>query len=222
MKKEKQELFIKIMANGKYKIDTEAGIVYSFRKGTESWAELKPNKPVNGYFQYIFHLGRGLDTKVIVYGHVAVWIAANGIYEEGLEVNHKDLDKRNNGIKNLELATSKENHAHAMANNACSGVKKEVQNVLIKFEQIQNIKFYLRGGVTNYSDIARRIGASRCATMRIVKKIKAGQPLKYENGNSVPSPRNKVLNALKLIEEGNSNLGKALVGGLGDADKESC
>lgn len=41
--------------------------------------------------------------------HRVVWEAFNGKIEPGLQVNHKDEDKSNNNITNLEVLTAKEN-----------------------------------------------------------------------------------------------------------------
>lgn len=42
--------------------------------------------------------------------HVYVWEYYNGSVPEGCEVHHKDLNKNNNEIENLQLMTSKEHH----------------------------------------------------------------------------------------------------------------
>lgn len=47
--------------------------------------------------------------------HRLVWEAFNGEIPGRLEINHKDLDRANNRLENLELLTHRENvnHAHA-------------------------------------------------------------------------------------------------------------
>ena len=42
--------------------------------------------------------------------HQAIWIAHNGPIPEGCEIHHKDLNKENNDISNLECLTKKEHH----------------------------------------------------------------------------------------------------------------
>ena len=59
----------------------------------------KNNKPVN------------------VYIHHLVAAAFLGPKPEGAEVNHKDCDKTNNALSNLEYVSRDENIAHALANN---------------------------------------------------------------------------------------------------------
>lgn len=45
--------------------------------------------------------------------HRLVWEAFNGPIPQGMEVNHKDLDKTNNRLDNLELLTHQQNLIHA-------------------------------------------------------------------------------------------------------------
>jgi hypothetical protein len=53
----------------------------------------------------------GKYTKVSV--HRALWEAFIGPIEGRLEVNHKDLDRTNNNLSNLELLTHQQNIQHA-------------------------------------------------------------------------------------------------------------
>ncbi len=55
---------------------------------------------------------RGRKKRAILQ-HILVWIRYNGVIPKGMEINHKDGNKHNNWLSNLELVTSKENKAHA-------------------------------------------------------------------------------------------------------------
>jgi hypothetical protein len=50
--------------------------------------------------------------------HRLVWETFNGKIPDGLQINHIDLNKTNNRLDNLELATSSENQIHAHKNGA--------------------------------------------------------------------------------------------------------
>jgi len=50
-----------------------------------------------------------------VFAHRVVWISANGPIPDGLTINHKDGVRANNQLDNLELATMKEQVAHAIS-----------------------------------------------------------------------------------------------------------
>lgn len=72
--------------------DTEHGILFEGR-----WYL----RDVRGYY-YNSHTRKRL--------HQAVWISHNGPIPKGCEIHHKDLNKENNDISNLECLTRKEHH----------------------------------------------------------------------------------------------------------------
>ena len=47
--------------------------------------------------------------------HVLVWLKYKGSIPQGLQLNHKDLDRCNNKLSNLELVTHSGNWHHAAA-----------------------------------------------------------------------------------------------------------
>lgn len=54
--------------------------------------------------------------------HRVVWVWYNGAIPEGLVINHKDYNRANNHIENLELMTQKENTEYSRPNfNPCRG-----------------------------------------------------------------------------------------------------
>lgn len=58
--------------------------------------------------------------------HRFVWECFNGVIEDNsLVINHKDGDKRNNSIDNLELVTHKENTEHAFKTGLRTGMDSE-------------------------------------------------------------------------------------------------
>lgn len=50
---------------------------------------------------------------MIAYAHRLVWVHNNGPIPKGVEVNHKDGDKTNNRLDNLELVTHAKNIEHS-------------------------------------------------------------------------------------------------------------
>ena len=48
----------------------------------------------------------------MVYIHRVVWESFNGFIKNGQNINHKDLDKTNNNLHNLELVSNTENLMH--------------------------------------------------------------------------------------------------------------
>ncbi len=56
----------------------------------------------------------GIRKRMAIYAHRIVWMVANQRdIPEGLEINHKDCNAKNNHPKNLEIVTRQQNTAHA-------------------------------------------------------------------------------------------------------------
>ena len=99
---------------------TKSGDVYSsFVKGaqgktdTNAMHKLKYGKDKDGYYRVVLCTnGKRHYVKV----HTLIVEQFIGDIEKPLVVNHKDGDKKNNDISNLEIVTVKDNtrHAHAM------------------------------------------------------------------------------------------------------------
>ncbi len=53
-----------------------------------------------------------------VYAHRLVWVVLVGPIHDGLQINHKDLNKTNNHPSNLEVVTGAENIQHSYANGS--------------------------------------------------------------------------------------------------------
>lgn len=81
--------------------------------GDAAYRMLKPRLDTKHYMQIDF-VCNGVYTRKRI--HRVVWEAFIGHIEGRLEINHKDLDRTNNRLDNLELITHKENvnHAHAV------------------------------------------------------------------------------------------------------------
>lgn len=67
---------------------------------------LRPQPHQDGYLVYCTHRG---EQFVHVYAHQAVAYAWHGPCPPGLEVSHKDDNRRNNHYTNLEYITHQEN-----------------------------------------------------------------------------------------------------------------
>ena len=84
-----------------YKADLETGKIYGLRG-----QELIPCKTSNGYYTVTIQNKR---QKV----HRLILMTATQSNGKGLQVNHKDGNKANNSISNLEWVTAKQNTIHA-------------------------------------------------------------------------------------------------------------
>jgi len=191
MKKEKQELALRIMSNGKYRLNVELGIFESFRKGDGVWKPLSGTIVSSGYLQHNIHLGRGKNTKCIVYAHILSYLVTNGMYDEGLVINHKDLNRLNNKPSNLEAISTSDNVNHSYENNVI--FKEGVSHVSkIRYEEICKIKALMDEHPNwNKSKIARELGLNRIPVTRIINKINNGEELKFGSPGKVASPNAK-------------------------------
>jgi hypothetical protein len=61
--------------------------------------------------------------------HRMVWEAFNGRIEGRLEINHKDLDRANNRLDNLEVVTHQQNLQHAIDAYKAKGLLRAVKGV---------------------------------------------------------------------------------------------
>lgn len=96
---DKLPLFVDMLKNRGYYIGSDNHI--RSKKGTIASKLMR-----NGYYM----TSAQYDNKVYYFmEHRVIWVWHNGAIPKGLVVNHKDYNKANNAINNLELMTQKEN-----------------------------------------------------------------------------------------------------------------
>lgn len=96
---DKLPLFVDMLKNRGYYIGSDNHI--RSKKGTIASKLMR-----NGYYM----TSAQYDNKVYYFmEHRVIWVWHNGAIPNGLVVNHKDYNKANNAITNLELMTQKEN-----------------------------------------------------------------------------------------------------------------
>ena len=180
MKKEKQLILKEILESGQYVIDLENGLIYD-KKGKP----LTPHYLPSGYQQIKLFNGKrnrqkGDDKSIqgIYYAHQVIYFAANGFYDTKLTINHKDRDKINNRLDNLELATMKEQHEHIAKTG--SRIQPVEERRLIRFDEVQKIRAMMKEG-RSQSSIARELNLNRLSVRATIKKIENDIPLTCES-----------------------------------------
>lgn len=91
---------MEILKHG-YRIDPERGVVIARRGGN-------PIRRVNKRYVCIQNW-----PETCKFVHRIIWEAVNGPLPEGLQINHKNGDRMDNRIANLEAVTPSENTLHA-------------------------------------------------------------------------------------------------------------
>ena len=97
-------------------IGTSRATVRSIRDGKtwvgdSAYRSLKPVLGTDFYLYFFFSKNANYDRRS---AHRTIWEAFHGKIPDGIQINHKDLDRENNALKNLELTTPKENTRHAL------------------------------------------------------------------------------------------------------------
>jgi hypothetical protein len=102
----------KSVFNGLYEV-SDIGEVRRAVDGVNTHAgrNLKPCKSSNGYMIVGLHSDGKRSNQLV---HRLVAQAFIGFIDRGFEVNHKDGDKTNNCVSNLEIVTRSENCTHAI------------------------------------------------------------------------------------------------------------
>lgn len=104
----------------KYLISDD-GRIYSLRYGKLIKASNKNN--IDGsYLAVTLYNDEGQKKFMLV--HRLVYMAYKGRIPKGLQINHKDENKENNCIENLELMTQKENCNYGSRNARISETKR--------------------------------------------------------------------------------------------------
>lgn len=106
--------------------------------GDAAYRSLKPRTDTKHYLQ-VDLVRNGKYTRKRA--HRIVWEAFNGRIEGRLEINHKDLDRANNRLDNLEVVTHQQNLQHAIDAYKAKGLLRAVKGV----------KGFIAGKHSNYT-----------------------------------------------------------------------
>lgn len=178
MKTSKQLAVIKCIESGKYKV--EGGNILS--KKSMGWRVLKIRYLPNGYKQLqVYNRKRGGDGIMVrVYVHIFIFIFCNGIYKEGLLIDHIDGDVTNNRIDNLRAVSKADN----INGDKFAKTRRNINNFStvnpIRGKEIAEIRRLMALGHTQQG-IARHLGLNRLSVRYTYNNILAGKTLKYEN-----------------------------------------
>lgn len=119
--------------------------------------------PRRGYLSV--HLSAGNNRRKVGI-HRLVCAAFLGVCPNDLEVNHKNGDKHDNRLCNLEYATASENQQHASTVLGC-WIGERNGSAKLNHESVRRIRELRMIGMT-YKGIASKIGVSSAAVGRVI------------------------------------------------------
>jgi len=177
----KKEIKMKDIPNfeKRYAITVD-GKVWSYPKGTNRDGKfLKAHDDSHGYFLVNLTLKKENKTKQKVF-KVHKLVALTYLGEpNGLVVNHKDGNKRNNTVENLEYVTSGQNNAHAYRTGLKQPTRQDRDtNVCCKLNTKdfnKTLDRVLNG--EHLPTVAKEVGFTRTHLSKMFKKF-------YKFGNS--------------------------------------
>ena len=167
---DKLPLFVEMLKNRGYYIGEDNHI--RSKKGTLSSKLMR-----NGYYM----TSSQYDGKMYYFmEHRVIWVWNNGAIPNGLVINHKDFNRANNDINNLELVTQKENVEYSRCNlNPPRGERNGKAKLTNK--QAEAIKTL--GSVCGWSPskIESLIGIKDYNVSRIIKGKRYPDAISHEN-----------------------------------------
>ena len=119
---------------------------------------IKPVKKRTGYMEV--RISSDNKRRSLLH-HRAVWEAFYGSIPSGLHINHKDQDKTNNSIENLELVTPQQNQERRTLRHGT-----DVSSAKLDNDKVRDIKERLSSGVMRRI-LAEEYGVDYSTIMRI-------------------------------------------------------
>ncbi|MEH4266008.1 NUMOD4 motif-containing HNH endonuclease [Klebsiella aerogenes] len=145
---------------GRYAITSDGRVLSKFK----GWQPLRPGTKPGGYlFVGLYASGSRVAVYKMVHRLVAEAFIPNP--EGKPEVNHKDGDKRNNDVSNLEWVTRSENAIHGVAHDL---LKHGFEHCSSKLTPEQVLDIYSAEG--RYRDIGNKYGVCAQTVCNIKRK----------------------------------------------------
>ena len=116
-------------------------------QGARAGLILRPGLDSHGYLQVCLQGRMHLVHKL-------VWRAFRGEIPKGLEVNHKDSNRQNNWLRNLEVGSRKWNMTHAAANGR---MRKTLTEEIVRYARAN---YRPRSPMYSLPPMARKFGVS--------------------------------------------------------------
>lgn len=172
------DLALSYLRDGTLTIDDQGRIWRNYVR--DRWGGRKPitprraeNPKRKGYLAVTMGVP-GERRTCMVLAHVLVWTWIHGPVPEGMQINHKDLDKANNEPSNLEIVTASGNIRHSYENGRprpwrqTGGPWRPGKPRLTDAQKDEVVSLYLSG--LGSHRISKQTGISKTHVERIIKQ----------------------------------------------------
>lgn len=149
--------------------------------------------------------------------HRVIWVWHNGPIPKGLVINHKDYNRANNNIDNLEVLTQKENTEYSRINyKPCRGEKSP--RAMFTNAQASAIKAIAKLCGMSAKSISNLVGKPYITVMRVINGQRYPDSVSYDTimeayPHIVDLTRNKSISPLEELK----NYSMGLCGECGEA-----
>ena len=116
-------------------------------------------------YKYVILSKEGKTKTLKIHRMVAMAFIPNP--ENKRDVNHKDLDKTNNHVDNLEWVTPLENRRHAVSAGHCNK-GETVMTAVLNAEKVKEIRYIHSRGVADNKELAKIYKLAGAASIRFV------------------------------------------------------
>lgn len=164
------DYFIALLKSGRVKVDAATGIVYSLAHGKPKAVGAKQSA---GYLH--MSAGPSRTERHYILLHRLVWLSAHGAIPDDKEVNHKNGNKRDNRIDNLELVTRGQNaiHAHKVLGKVFGLFGRDNSgengtNAKLTWEQVRTIRRMFADGALLQKELAEMFGVNHRTISQIL------------------------------------------------------
>lgn len=134
--------------------------------------------------------------------HRVIWYFFNGSIPDGLQINHKDFDRTNNNINNLELMTAKENTNYSIKAGRGKPQRAEKSGKAIYSNKDAQAMRWLKNHGWGYREITKLFGGkSEYCIGRIIRGVRYGSVPDADDVASVyPTIVNRAKNGMGVEE----------------------
>jgi len=129
---------------------------------------LRPNVTRCGYMKVTLSVN-GKHTTINVHQLVANAFLHYNYTDENLEVNHKDGNKFNNKLSNLEVVTRSENKQHAIKNGLWNCIGEKSPKAKLTQEDANCIRCKFNRKVSSVAELSKKFNVSDSTIRRILK-----------------------------------------------------